>query len=171
MSIQIVGEWEYEFVQDESDYYIPFSVSWWPRKPTFPLSMMITGVEGGYVELKVDPDTGGLLEVIAIITPPLLAEDPRPARVMSDVREGKSARLSRSLWPQACRPDSWNVIRVAVQDLALYQAADVAVLRFSQEPIVRWLGDRHVVIGVSKDGALATVETNLNMNRRASARG
>lgn len=169
MTIRTIGEWEFDAVHIESDYYIPFKVTWWPKSRALPLVMMIKGSNGGYVELKVDPDTGALLAVIAVTSPPVLTEDPRPTRKVGDVRQGKGARLSIAPWPQDVPTHGWNVLHVESQELAMYRAGDVTVLRFSQEPVATWLGNRHVVVGVSKNGSLVTVESHESSGARDSS--
>lgn len=69
-SIRVVGEEECQGADVERDEWISLIASWWPGAQAQPLYLLVSGTDGGEVELKVDPETGSLLKIIVIEAPP-----------------------------------------------------------------------------------------------------
>jgi hypothetical protein len=80
----------------EHDPWIPMKVTWEPRPAEKPLYLIISGSNGGEVEMKVDPTTGMLVQVVVIEEPRQvegtgpLPPDPRT--------QGHSPVIERTPW-------------------------------------------------------------------------
>lgn len=163
--IHVVGEADCSSAAVESDDWIPLKVSWWPRRQVQPLYLRITGANGGEAELKVDPATGALVQVIVIDEPPALPEDPSDRKASDDAVLNKTPAIDRSPWGLRDESEGDVVGRPPVftvmQDLAIYRRAGVALLKFSSNPAVEWMRCDGVVVGISADRTLVSVEAQL----------
>jgi hypothetical protein len=54
----------------EVDPWVPLKVSWDVERDMQPLYLLISGISGGYVELKLHPASGILMSLIVIDLPP-----------------------------------------------------------------------------------------------------
>jgi hypothetical protein len=68
--IKVIGDTACAEALVESDPWIPLKVTWLPRPALQPLYLRISGDQGGEVELKVDPSTGALVQLVVIDSPP-----------------------------------------------------------------------------------------------------
>ncbi|GAA1725036.1 hypothetical protein GCM10009680_78300 [Streptomyces yatensis] len=104
----------------ESDPWIEFKVIWDAAGPRRPLYWIIDGTYGGSVEVKVDQDTGALLQVIVIDSPP---PGPPVGRVgVVEVADRSVPVIDRTEWGAKTNPDEAPValpdprdVTVAVQ--------------------------------------------------------
>jgi hypothetical protein len=72
--VKLAGSLPCSDVEVESDPWIPFKVTWLPRPPGRPLYLRVSGSQGGEVEIKVDAETGSLVQLIVLEEPPNVAE-------------------------------------------------------------------------------------------------
>ncbi|WP_413799201.1 hypothetical protein [Streptomyces iranensis] len=143
----------------ESDPWIEFKVIWDAAGPRQPLYWIIDGAYGGSVEVKVDPDTGALLQVIVIDSPP---SAPSVERVgVAEVADRSVPVIDRTEWGVKDNPDySEPAVRKvqSVEELSFSRHGGRLALGFSSvKPVVRLIRCGQVSVGVSEDGMLCEV--------------
>lgn len=160
--IRVIGEETCGSAEVESDQWIPLKVSWWPRRQVLPLYLRVTGTRGGEIELKADPDTGALLQLIVIDAPPVAAVSSMEPAWPDDVRVKRTPILDRSVWGARDKGGNTETRPVAVaHDLMFNRGAETAVLRFSESPVAEYIRCDDVVVGISADRLLVNVEARL----------
>jgi hypothetical protein len=73
--IRVLGEKECTDSIVERDLWIPMKITWLPRPSGQPMYVRVSGDLGGEVELKIDPVTGVLAQLIVISAPPSAEAD------------------------------------------------------------------------------------------------
>jgi len=162
--INVIGEDDCGSAEVESDQWIPLKVSWWPRRQVRPLYLRVTGTNGGEIELKVDPDTGALLQLIVIDEPPAAAAaGSRDPAWPDDALVKRTPTLDRSVWGGCDKGGAATETRplFVVHDLMFERRAETAVLRFSKSPVAEYIRCDDVAVGVSAERMLVTVEARL----------
>lgn len=166
-NIAIAGEVACASATVEHDAWIPLNVSWWPRAQDQPLYLFLRNDDGLDVEFKVDRETGALVEVVVIGTPPAGWGDVTelgPA-YPNGVLTGKRPALDLSMWE---RPDEepWDLNRspvsLSVPEMVLQRGVHRLVLRVSPATPDRWLTCDAVAVGVSASGTLICVVARLS---------
>ncbi|MEU2718321.1 hypothetical protein [Streptomyces sp. NPDC007205] len=139
----------------ESDPWVPMKVTWLPRPAGKPVYLRISGVDGGEVELKIDPLTGMLVQAIVIELPPEVE-----AGYEVPIGGGTPAQspvVDRS--PQG-RPDAADldesVVRT-VEKLAFFQTADRIGLVFGDQEPARHVQCDDVTVAISSHGDLTAI--------------
>jgi hypothetical protein len=142
----------------ENDPWIPLKVSWDVPRVGQPLYLRVSGDEGGEVEVKVDPISGALLQVIVLDVPPgLEGFDLLPTGTRS---EGQTPVLERSKWEWKVTPDYSEVknsVARSVEKLRMARVVNVVTLSFSSQPAVKFIGCGSVRVGVAIDGELVSI--------------
>ncbi|WP_410790085.1 hypothetical protein [Kribbella sp. C-35] len=160
--IFVVDSMSCEAVVVESDSWIPLKITWEPRPTGRPLYLRISGSYGGEVEIKIDPLTGMLVQVIVLEAPPVLGEGIRvPPSVLV---ETSVPVVDRSLWgweegQEGIAPDR-SVVAI-VESLRLVRAGDRVGLVFSDQEPVRYVCCRDVIVAISTDGRLVEISAAL----------
>ncbi|MCT9092602.1 hypothetical protein N4G70_27585 [Streptomyces sp. ASQP_92] len=158
MSIAVVGAQECAGAFLERDEWIPMSVTWEPRSSGRPLYLRISGVNGGEVELKIDPLNGMLTQLIVIIPPPQV-ENRHSALPVLQV-QGQAPVIDRSPWGWVETPDSaepHKSIAETVENLGFIQDPDIIGVTFSDEAPARHVRCEGVTVGVSSAGSLVQI--------------
>lgn len=68
--IKVLGEVECSGSIVERDSWIPLKITWLPRPSGQPMYVRVSGDLGGEAELKINPVTGAIVQLIVISTPP-----------------------------------------------------------------------------------------------------
>jgi hypothetical protein len=100
--IKVVGSEPCESIHVEADPWIPLKVSWQLEVPTGLLNLYVRGVNGGYVEIRVDARTGAIVEVVVIEIPP---DSSVRYSMPSDPSEVGVPTLDREIWERRVTPD------------------------------------------------------------------
>ncbi|MEW2444698.1 hypothetical protein [Micromonospora marina] len=118
---------------------------------------MITGLEGGYVELKVNSMDGALVELVVVDEP--------PARVgydgLPDLKDESQCLLplfDLNTWSWKKTPDysePKEKVSRAVSKLGMSVRAEIVTLWFSESDPVEFIGGGPVRIGLSAGGELS----------------
>lgn len=165
IGIRVVGEVSCDAATVERDPWIPLKVSWWPRGQVQPLYMRVTGRSGGEIEMKADPATGALLEVIVIEEP--RDSGPRDEFVAGPGHPSSNATplLERSLWGLREGDDvglGHAPAFLDVPDLAMRRWGDTAVIYFSAAPVAREVRCDAVTVGVAAGDTLVSIGVRLS---------
>ncbi|MEU7531753.1 hypothetical protein AB0A74_38880 [Saccharothrix sp. NPDC042600] len=140
-----------------ADPWIPLTVSWQLRLRGRPLYLCVTGDDGGYVELKVDPDSGALYALVLVDLPPLTD---RPVEHAPVERESLSPVFDLDLWEWKITPDYKEPAKFdvdATSSLAYSTVGDLSALWFSCSPVGRYLECGEVRVGVSDIDELVSI--------------
>jgi hypothetical protein len=124
-----------------------------------PLRLYITGASGGYVEMKLDPDSGALYEVVVVDLPPLVEREVEAAPVAD---RAVSPVLDRELWPWRITPDYREPMRRDIditEELAYSRSSEVFSLLFSSSRVSSYLACENVKVGLSEDSELVSIVT------------
>jgi hypothetical protein len=157
--IIVTGERECSEVVMERDAWIPMKITWMPRLAVQPLYLRVAGLSGGELELKVDPSTGGLFQLIVVDAPPLGREWPEVSQA-KETCERCGPVIDRSLWSsiENAEDAQWPPPRVTVDAPLQFVLADgSARLRMAGQEVVSWLSCGTVRVGVGSDRELVEV--------------
>lgn len=158
MTLKVTGETYCESSQFDSDAYIPFSAVWRVGGTETPLYWRASGHHGGEVEVKIDPKTRALREVIVLEPPPpSSAKEPRNKVSM---RENFTAIVDISPWGLYETPDySRPAQRIAetVEDMFFGPVEGGFRLELSQEDAAKALRCGPLLVEVSGSGSLVAV--------------
>ncbi|MGQ4616919.1 hypothetical protein [Nocardia sp. R7R-8] len=150
-----------------SDPWIPLNIQWLPELWDQPLYIRISGLHGGEIELKADPETGALVQAIVLTAPPFLAVNgigEPPIGEPSRLEDGRAPVVTKALWR---KPDFRDIDRdpqpgatASFSDyLRFYIDDQFACLRFSEIAATRYIRSGSVVVGISQDGNLSEICT------------
>ncbi|NKY39062.1 hypothetical protein [Cellulomonas septica] len=142
------------------DPWIPLDVVWGDDTPGARVYLYVTDPAGGFVELKVDPDSGELCELIVINLPRRVHRTLESA----EVEEDRTAVVDLATWSWIAGSDPREPERpdVDVTGALTYSAeGDRVTLWFSDAPVERLLRTGPVRVGLARTGAIVAVEANL----------
>lgn len=142
-----------------SDHLIPLSIAWPVVLDDAPLYLFVSDPRGGYVELKVDADTGALVGLVVIDLPSMIERE-----IPSEEAESTPGVpvLDVSLWPWRVTPDDREPLRRDIdlkQGLAYTLTADLCIVWFSRAVVDRFLVSGEVRVGISSADELVLVST------------
>ncbi|HEY8374683.1 MAG TPA: hypothetical protein VIL00_18285 [Pseudonocardiaceae bacterium] len=157
--IKVVKRVECGGVEVENDPYIVLDVSWRVKARADTLYLMVRGLEGGYVELKVNSTDGALVELIVIERPPEV--DGFDNLPVSGSGQGcLTPALDLDLWPWKITPDySEPAVKIARVEskLGMCIRAGVVTLMLSGADPVEFIGGGPVRVGIGQNGEMACV--------------
>ncbi|MGW4239154.1 hypothetical protein ACWEJP_20400 [Streptomyces sp. NPDC004749] len=139
----------------EIDPWASLKVSWHVNRDVQPLYLMITGASGGYVELKVHPESGALMSLTVIDLP--VEMDNVASETPVKVHDSFVPVLDVTEWVDRDQlPPEKRVVRVE---------GDLAYSRSPGEFVLRFAGDRPessvrcgpAVVEIAEGGVLATL--------------
>jgi hypothetical protein len=140
-----------------ADPWVPLSVLWQISLRGGPLYCYVTGDDGGYVELKIDPDSGALCALIVIDLPPLVDRPIGEARIEPG---SLSPVFDLELWEWKTTPDYKEPAKHDIDKvgtLARSTSGEFFVLWFAHCPVDRYLECGEARVGVSSDGELVNI--------------
>jgi hypothetical protein len=155
--IRVVGAVAYDSVHVEADPWIPLKVSWQLTMRTGLLNLYVRGSDGGYVEIRVDSQTGALAELVVIDDPP---ECPVPCSPPAAPLETGVPTLDRAMWEWRTTPDYTEPVSrdISIEQRLFYSTSESLVaLRFADTEVARSLGSEDAQVGVSVDGELVCI--------------
>ncbi|MDF3289308.1 hypothetical protein [Streptomyces silvisoli] len=146
----------------ECDPWIPMKVTWEPRPLETPLYLRISGSNGGEVEVKVDPTTGMLVQVVVIEEPRQVSgTGPLPTEPKT---QQHSPVIERTPWGLGHGSDGVNhsVSAVsAIEDIGFVRTADHIELVFVDQKPARYVCCGNVAVAVSDQGGMAAIRALL----------
>jgi hypothetical protein len=145
-------------VEVESDAYVPLTITWGTDSRLQPLYWRISGSNGGEVEIKVDPQSGMIRELVVIDEPPGTV-DTSPPRSLPKTDTGIPA-FDRSPWGISTNPDySKFQSRVITSNevIAFSREHGTARLLFPAKQTARVLMCEYSQIHLAGDGSLSAV--------------
>ncbi|WP_415646260.1 hypothetical protein [Stackebrandtia soli] len=157
MMLQILGDVECSGAIAEADPWIPLTVLWQISWRGGPLYLSIHGDDGGYVALKVDPDSGALYSLVVSGLPP---ESDRPIDDAPTVPGSWSPVFDVNMWEWKVTPDYREPSQFHIDATSpLYHSApgDLLAVWFSDSPVSRYLACGEVRVGVSSIDELVSV--------------
>lgn len=158
MTLRVIDETHCESSHFESDAYIPFSAAWKVGGTEIPLYWRASGRHGGEIEVKIDPKTKALREVIVLEPPPpLTAKEPHNK---VSILENFTAIVDISPWGLYETPDySRPAQRIAetVEEMFFGPVEGGFRLEFSQEDANKALKCGPLLVEVSESGSLVAV--------------
>jgi hypothetical protein len=159
--IKVVGDMGCASSYIESDEWIPLKITWEPRPTDQPLYLRVSGHQGGEVELKVDPATGVLVQVIVITAPPPSAE-PVDEPGFDGGASPRVPVVDRSPWSGrtqtgADEPESGGAIARVTESLKFARGSGLVKLLFGNLEPTEYLRCGDVWVGVSNEGALVEI--------------
>ncbi|MGY4645844.1 hypothetical protein [Cellulomonas sp. URHB0016] len=158
--IKIVGTVSCQSAFSEPDPWIPLKVTWGDLAPAPRLYLFVSDPRQGYVELKIDPDSGALRGFVVINLPAMVDRELEPAIV----RDRQIALLDLGNWPWKVTPDYSEPERLDIDiesSLACSSSHNRLVIWFSDEPIAKFLQVESIRIGVSSGGELVAIDSLL----------
>lgn len=145
----------------DSDPWVPLTVVWADAVPAPRLRLYVRDPQQGYVELKVDPGSGGLRGIVVIDTPRLVdREQPGGAAVVRDM----VPRLDLQMWPWKLTPDYREPLLedVDVQcSLALSITDERFTVWFADDAVEKSLLAGSARVGISEGGGLVFIDVPL----------
>lgn len=148
-------------IEVTADPGIPLSVKWQLAVRSGILNLYIRGIDGGYVEMRVDESTGALVELVVIQAPP---DGPSRCSIPSDLPTSETVVLNREIWEWHVTPD---YIEPARRDASVSQKLSWSVLDntvsllFGESEVSRLIGSPDAVVGISKSRELACMTVRL----------
>ena len=141
----------------ETDWWVPLMLEWHCIISDAPLNLFIKDPMYGFVELKIDPDTGALIGFVIIDLP---HEDAQGRTLHGVHSEAGAPIVDRDMWPWKVTPDYREPAKRNL-DMTLPLASSV-----HDDRLTVWIGDGqpevnlttedvHVTIG--RDGALLAI--------------
>lgn len=160
--IKIVGDSTCAQALVESDPWTALRITWLPKPCGSPLRLHAAGDRGGWVELKVDPATGRLAQLVVIDLPPLPLHDHGET---AERRHGPGLRVpvvDRSLWDAVEKSASdgagnGGAMVSVTAGLGFCYRGEELLLTFAEVGIARYLHCGNVTVGLTAEDALATV--------------
>ncbi|WP_158882301.1 hypothetical protein [Amycolatopsis anabasis] len=150
---------------DRSDEYLPLSIDFDPGQECvdsiyYLVEERYGGANEGYVELKVEPSSGGILGVVAITKPRTGCDVPPFGNDGLPIAEGL-ARVDVSKWSALKGERDPHVNFVRERSSLAFGENDTSVyLSLSPVAPVKWLVSGFVGFGVGADGELTGVISN-----------
>ncbi len=162
--IEVIGERECRESVVETDPWIPMKITWLPRATGQPMYLRISGIRGGEVELKIDPATGALVQMIVINAPPQaevpairVAEKESPSAVPiinTSMMCGESTELPS-------RQDLSGSVVAFVAPLAFESGETYMRLSLGDTAPVKFLKCGKACVGISETQELVSFEASL----------
>ncbi|MGW5677902.1 hypothetical protein ACWEV4_22910 [Streptomyces sp. NPDC003860] len=157
MNLRIIDEIPCASVEFEFDSTIPLQISWGvSNQYVQPVYAVFSGVSGGYVEIRVNPQTGALLEVTVVDAP--------PGTKFDDI--GHSGSIEMGMVP-VFDLDAWGerLHGFSTGERALRGAMNLKsvtdgnryVIKFSEDSAVKRICCGVVSVGVSADGLMTDI--------------
>ncbi|MBE1600369.1 MULTISPECIES: hypothetical protein [Streptomyces] len=144
----------------EKDPWIPLKIIWHVDRGVQPLYLLVEGSDGGYVELKLHPDTGALMSLIIVDLPAEKGYDRKDAA--DQVFESFTPTFDVIPWgPASGVATERRVVRV-VRDLSYSQVRgrfSIVFLEDSAESVIKC---GPVSIEISKDGAFVRLVSKID---------
>jgi hypothetical protein len=140
----------------QADPWVPLTVSWQVSSHGAPMNLYVRGEDGGYVELKVDPETFALQRLVVVDVPPT---SERIIERSTGIRESAPV-LDCNLWEWKTTPDYTEPMRRdadTTAPLSLSRDGESVALWFSNDEAARFLSCENVIVGVSGDAAMVCV--------------
>lgn len=144
-------------VDVDDDPWVPLDVSWHLGKRSNTLYLMVTGLDGGYVELKIDSSDGALVEVVVIDEPPGgVGYD-----VLPDASNASCVTplISMERWSEAVVSGytaSNSIVRISSK-LRFSVTGSIATLIFSELSVGEFIGAGPARLGLSPNKQLVCV--------------
>lgn len=140
-----------------ADPWIPLTVSWQVDLRGGPLYLFLTGRHGGFVELKVDPDSGALYALVIVDLPPVVDRRVESAQV----EPGSLVPVfDLNLWEWKVTPDYREPSRRDIDvnsELAYSMTEDLLVLWFSESAVREYFACGDIRVGIAASGELVSV--------------
>lgn len=156
--IAVVGSIECAGSTVSADPWIPLKISWEIALEGQPLYLFVSGDSGGYVELKIDPNSGALYGLVLLESPP---QTPRSISQAVKSTNHRVPLVDLDLWDWRVTPDYREPTgRDAEMTCQLGQSAFNDALRiwFSSEPVLELLRCQDATVGIGAHGDLVVVE-------------
>ncbi|EHR62592.1 hypothetical protein [Saccharomonospora cyanea] len=155
--LRVLGRAPSGLARSEADPWIPLKVFWEVRRPGVSLDLHITGRSGGFVEMRVDSESGALHELVGITLPPVTRRTLQEAPVVEDMA---SPVLDRELWPWKVTPDYKEPERTNIDmsgELSVSTVEGDVVLWFSDLPVHGYIACGEVKVGCSSTSDLVCI--------------
>ena len=154
---KVLGGAECPGATASADPWIPLTVSWQVSLLGGPLYLYVTGSDGGYVELKVDPNSGALYALVIVDLPPLIdrtvESGPSEAGSLSPV-------FDLGLWEWKVTPDYKEPAKPDIDatiPLSYSTPGDLFALWFSGASTGRYLACGDARAGLSRRDELVNI--------------
>ena len=154
---KVLGGVECPGATASADPWIPLIVSWQVSLLGGPLYLYVTGNDGGYVELKVDPNSGALYALVIVDLPPMTD---RTVEIGPLEAGSLSPIFDLGLWEWKVTPDYKEPAKCdidATSPLNYSTPGDLFALWFSDVPIGRYLACGDARVGVSPSDELVNI--------------
>ncbi|MEW2290660.1 hypothetical protein [Streptomyces sp. NPDC047841] len=135
----------------EVDPWVPLKVSWHVGRDVQPLYLLITGTSGGYLELKVHPESGAFLSLTIIDLP--LEVECAELQAPGEVFDSLVPVLDVTAWDMNQVATERRVVR-SESEMTYSRSPERFVLGFSTESPESNVRCGSVAIEISKSGAL-----------------
>ncbi|QPL06037.1 MULTISPECIES: hypothetical protein [Actinomyces] len=141
----------------ETDRWVPLMMEWDSVISDAPLYLFIREPADGFVELKIDPDTGALIGFVIIDLP---QEDGRGRTLHGVPAKAGTPVVDRDMWPCKVTPDYREPAKRNV-DMSLSLASSV-----DDNCLTVWIGEgqpeanlttEDVAVTIGRDGALLAI--------------
>jgi hypothetical protein len=140
------------------DPWIPLKITWDPHPDGQPLYLRVSGNRGGEIEFKVDRQTGRLIQVISIDSPPTVDNT---AYAATQIRPAKFAPIiDRSPWKLTDDPeftDQRASVAITTEPLGLANERGVTTLVIRNAESTSYIDCEGARIGVSREGYLTEI--------------
>ena len=156
--VRVMGFAESTGVTVEVDPWIPLTLRWHEKLLADVLYLMVTGRDGGYVELNIDSRSGALVGLIIVDLP---AVTKRGYDGLPDARDEShflTLVLDLGAWTWKTTPDyaePKEKVSEATSELEVAVRGQVLTLWFSPSEPVEFVGGGPVRMGLSADGQLS----------------
>lgn len=140
-----------------ADPWIPLTVSWQVSLRGGPLYLYVTGHEGGFVELKVDPDSGALHALVIVDLPPAINRSVDNALAEAGSR---SPVFDLDMWEWKITPDYKEPSKRDIDltsPLAYSAPDDLFALWFSDSHVTHYLECGEARVGISGVSELVSI--------------
>jgi hypothetical protein len=149
-------------VEVESDAYIPLTITWATDSSLQPLYWRISGSNGGEVEIKVDPRSGIMRELVVIDEPPGTFDTSTPGSIPK--MDTGIPVFDRSSWGISTNPDCSKFqsrVITSREVIAFSRKQRTARLIFPAKQTARVLVCGNSQIHLAGDGSLSAVVVNI----------
>jgi hypothetical protein len=160
--IKVVGPTACAEAVVEQDPWIILKITWLPRPSAQPLYLRISGEQGGELELKVDPVSGTLLQVVVIDPPPATMDVPNSDNWTSR-EECLVPLIDLSQWmtselENAPLIDMGGEVISISTSLGFWSTGSRTGISFGNHASARYLVCGRVRVGISCNGHLAEID-------------
>ncbi|GAB3661202.1 hypothetical protein GCM10028833_41200 [Glycomyces tarimensis] len=155
--LRVLGKASCSGVEATGDRWVPLAVYWGVNLRDGPLYLFVTGREGGYIELKVDPNSGALYGLVIINLPP---RSERAVEATGIEPESGVPVFDLELWDWKVTPDYREPAgRDAEMDSRLWYSTPSGhfALWFSSSAVRQYLTAGDVSVGVSSNEDLVCI--------------